>query len=54
MEKFATTDNEKERLERFVEVEIFDGFGFEWYFVKKSERILEHHPRYGSSTLEKE
>ena len=43
------------RLERFGEVRIIDetnGFGLD--FVEKTEWILEHHPRRGSSTLKKD
>ena len=44
------------RLERFCEVRVVDetnGFGLD--FVRKTEiRVLEHNPRRGSSTLEKD
>ena len=43
------------RLERFVKVGIVvetNGFGLD--FVKKTECVLEHHSRCGSSTLKKD
>ena len=43
------------RLERFGEARIIDEtkcFGLD--FVEKTERILEHRPRRGSSTLKKD
>ena len=43
------------RLERFGEVRFVDetnGFGLD--FFKKTEWILECHPRFGSSTLKKD